>query len=173
MISSVTFKTWAHADSLDAEAEDAAAPSDDSKPVTRLPETVVTGTVLQEERAISPNGQPEWTARRRFAETRICVLPPWQLSLETSWRFTKPRGEQDSEEGGEKDPQHRLTQELGLASRIAYSSTTKPLARPTLRQRRMALREPVRRASVCACGLGKDPAQPDALRRVEIPQRGG
>jgi hypothetical protein len=116
MIGCVAVTRWAGADAREGapvEAEAAAAPLGDSEPAPRLPETVVTGNVLREERAIGPNGQPEWTARRRFAETRIYVLPPWQLSLETSWRLTKPRGEQDEEEGS-NTLQHGLTQELEL-----------------------------------------------------------
>lgn len=38
-------------------------------------------------------GQPEWTTRRRFARTRVYVLPEGQLEFEQWWRGTFDRGE--------------------------------------------------------------------------------
>jgi hypothetical protein len=53
----------------------------DAQPVNPLPMPAVTVTAtneLSEEALMGPNQQPEWTARRRFALTRIYVQPPWQ-----------------------------------------------------------------------------------------------
>jgi hypothetical protein len=64
-----------------------------------LPEVVVTETApgearpgwLAEEQPIGPNEQPEWTTRRRFATTRVYVLPPWQVEFEQWWKGKFPR----------------------------------------------------------------------------------
>jgi hypothetical protein len=40
---------------------------------------------------MGPNQQPEWTARRRFAITRIYVQPPWQAETEFGWDAIYPR----------------------------------------------------------------------------------
>src|ERR1017187_5426493 len=50
---------------------------------TRLHEVTVTGTnALKEDALTGPNQQPEWTARRRWATTRVYVQPPWQIETE-------------------------------------------------------------------------------------------
>ena len=60
-----------------------------SQPPTRLPEVTVSETQtegLAEEQPVGPNEQPEWTLHRRFARTRVYVLPPWQVEAEQWWR---------------------------------------------------------------------------------------
>ena len=77
-----------------------------------LPPMTVTATnVLSEEAVIGPNQQPEWTARRRFAITRIYVQPPWQAETEFGWDAIYPR---------HGAPQHEILQEfeLGLPYRF-------------------------------------------------------
>ena len=86
----------------------------DAQPVTPLPMPAVTVTAtneLSEEALMGPNQQPEWTARRRFALTRIYVQPPWQAETEFGWDAVYPRG---------GSPQHTLQQEfeLGLPYRF-------------------------------------------------------
>ena len=86
----------------------------DAQPVKPLPMPAVTVTAtneLSEEALIGPNQQPEWTARRRFAITRIYVQPPWQAETEFGWDAVYPRG---------GSPQHILRQEfeLGLPYRF-------------------------------------------------------
>ncbi len=77
----------------------------------------VTASPLREDAVMGPNQQPEWTARRRFSETRVYVLPPWELAVDLNWEALKPRGGDaeggDAEEGG-TDLQHTLTQEIEL-----------------------------------------------------------
>jgi len=63
-----------------------------TNPPIRLPEVEVTGlNAPQEDLPIGPSQQPEWTARRRFATTRIYVQPPWQVETELGWDATFPR----------------------------------------------------------------------------------
>ena len=80
----------------------------DAQPVNPLPmpAVTVTGTnELSEETLMGPNQQPEWTARRRFAITRIYVQPPWQAETEFGWDAVYPRG---------GSPQHEIQQEIEL-----------------------------------------------------------
>jgi hypothetical protein len=80
--------------------------------VRSMPPVIVTATnTLAEDQSIGPNNQPEWTARRRFAITRIYVQPPWQVDTELSWHASYDRGEA---------PINQLTQEieLGLPHRL-------------------------------------------------------
>lgn len=51
---------------------------------------VVSGAPVSEETLIGGNQQPEWTAYRRFATTRIYVLPPWQFEFEQWWKGKFP-----------------------------------------------------------------------------------
>jgi hypothetical protein len=44
-----------------------------------------------EESLTGENQQPEWTAHRRFATTRVYVLPPWQVEFEQWWNGKFPR----------------------------------------------------------------------------------
>lgn len=44
-----------------------------------------------EEMPFGPNEQPEWTTRRRFATTRVYVLPPFQFEFEQWWKGKWPR----------------------------------------------------------------------------------
>lgn len=77
-----------------------------SDPPIRLPQVVVLGTnVLHEEMLMGTNKQPVWTARRRFATTRIYVQPTWQAETEFGWDSTYSRHD---------SPQHLLTQEVEL-----------------------------------------------------------
>jgi hypothetical protein len=62
----------------------------------RLPPVIVSDTnlvegLLQEEQVVGPYQQPEWTTRRRFATTRVYVLPPWQFEFEQWWQGKFPR----------------------------------------------------------------------------------
>ena len=80
---------------LIAAAPSPAANAPDQSPV-QMPTVVVTGTnsdsnLLREEQPIGPNEQPEWTTRRRFATTRVYVLPPWQMEFEQWWKGQWPR----------------------------------------------------------------------------------
>src|SRR5882762_5575433 len=77
-----------------------------ASPVVVMPPVTVTATnQFAEEALIGPNQQPEWTARRRFAFTRIYVQPPWQAETEFGWDAVYPRG---------GSPQHVLQQEIEL-----------------------------------------------------------
>src|SRR5215472_1835453 len=76
----------------------------------RLAPVVVTDTnsavtELKEDQPIGPNEQPEWTTRRRFATTRVYVLPPWQFQFEQWWQGKWPR------EGGSE---HLFQEEVGV-----------------------------------------------------------
>jgi hypothetical protein len=53
-----------------------------------LPPVDVTAPPTSEEDPVGENGQPEWTTRRRFARSRVYVLPPWQVESEL-WSRTK------------------------------------------------------------------------------------
>ena len=73
---------------------------------TRLHEVTVTGTnALKEDALTGPNQQPEWTARRRWATTRVYVQPPWQIETEIGLDSTFPR---------QGKPQHLLQEEIEL-----------------------------------------------------------
>ena len=92
---------WIHAQGASADSQSA-----------RLDEVVVLGTNEgRENLPLGPNLQPEWTARRPFATTRVYVQPPWQVEAEIGWRTQWPR------KGG---PSHRLQQEIeiGLPYRL-------------------------------------------------------
>lgn len=61
-----------------------------------LEPVTVTRTRLREEALVGANAQPEWTTRRRFSETRIYVLPPWQLAAYTTWQIQQNRSMDDT-----------------------------------------------------------------------------
>ena len=68
-----------------------AASSADPHEVSELPSLVVNGApVPKEELPLGPHGQPEWTVPRRFATTRVYVLPPWHVETELGWRTEWP-----------------------------------------------------------------------------------
>jgi hypothetical protein len=98
-----------------AQAPATNAPSAGSEgKVTHLPAVTVTGTSeLKEEMPMGPNQQPEWTARRRFATTRVYIQPPWQVETELGWDATFPR---------HGKAEHLLQQEieLGLPYRFQF-----------------------------------------------------
>lgn len=79
--------------------------SQSTTPETLPAVTVTEINVPNEEALMGPNQQPEWTTRRRFARTRIYVMPPWQVETEFGWRTTYPRTGK---------PTHKLTQEIEL-----------------------------------------------------------
>src|ERR1041384_4277298 len=54
---------------------------------------------------IGENRQPEWTAHRRFATTRVYVLPPWQVEFEQWWKGKFPRA---------GTPEHLFQSEIGI-----------------------------------------------------------
>src|SRR5262245_31643755 len=80
------------------------------------PITVTAPPILREETLVGPNQQPEWTTRRRFSQTRIYVLPPWQLAAYTTWRIQKLRTdeEEDEESKGDVNVGNLLAQEIEL-----------------------------------------------------------
>jgi hypothetical protein len=61
--------------------------------------------VTSESDPVGPYDQPEWTTRRRFARTRVYVLPEGQIEVEQWWRGTFDRGERAS---------HRFQAEIGV-----------------------------------------------------------
>lgn len=67
--------------------------------------TVIGNPVLSRDTLIGENRQPEWTAHRRFATTRVYVLPPWQVEFEQWWRGKFPR---------EGKPEHLFQTEIGI-----------------------------------------------------------
>lgn len=62
-----------------------------------LPEKTVTApkeaqvSDLVEEQRIGSNNQPEWTSQRRFARSRVYVLPEWQVEFEQWYKGTYDR----------------------------------------------------------------------------------
>lgn len=61
--------------------------------------------VSSESDAVGPYRQPEWTTRRRFARTRIYVLPEGQWEFEQWYRGTYDKGEA---------PGHKWQTEIGV-----------------------------------------------------------
>jgi hypothetical protein len=60
----------------------------------RMPGVVVVGkSTLREEELIGPAAQPRWTAKRRFGETRVYVIPEGQLQFEYWLISETPRHE--------------------------------------------------------------------------------
>jgi len=71
-----------------------------------MPAVIVTGTnALRDEFLLGPNQQPEWTARRPWATTRVYVHPPWQTAFELGWDASFLR---------HGKPQHLLQEEIEL-----------------------------------------------------------
>jgi hypothetical protein len=94
---------------LGAAAESATADLPDDS-ATRLEPVTITrtnwaATELKEDQPIGPNEQPEWTTRRRFATTRVYVLPPWQVEFEEWWKGQWPR---------EGQPNQLFQSEIGI-----------------------------------------------------------
>lgn len=82
---------------------------------------------LKENQPIGPYNQPQWTLTRQFAETRVYVLPPWEVSLQTGWNAIdqKEMSGDGGDSGSNEDMpaarlQNRLTQEveIGLPYRL-------------------------------------------------------
>src|SRR5262245_28825061 len=90
-----------------------ASPGDTNAPASLAPVFVYGTNTLVEELPMGENQQPEWTARRRFATTRIYVQPPWQVETEFGWDGTFPRNGK---------PQHLLQEEIevGLPYRFQF-----------------------------------------------------
>lgn len=63
------------------------------------------GEMLEEELPSGSYLQPEWTAKRPFAQTRVYVLPEWQVSSEAGWDAKFP------EKG---KPQHLIQEEIEI-----------------------------------------------------------
>ena len=66
----------------------------DQKPaVQKMPEVTFTETAgLAEEQGIGETGRPEWTSARRFPTTRVYIQKePWQVGVETWWRYRHKR----------------------------------------------------------------------------------
>src|SRR5262245_24392474 len=94
----------------------------------------VTAPRLKGDELVGPNAQPSWTTRRPFAQTRVYVLPPWQLAAYTTWRLERSRSgdlaeesddeglnggmsriqEEEGEEGMNAEVENRLVQEIEL-----------------------------------------------------------
>jgi hypothetical protein len=66
--------------------DDAAGATPAQDTTTRIPETTVSADKLDEEQLVGENRQPEWTTHRRFAQTRVYVLPPFAVEFEQWWR---------------------------------------------------------------------------------------
>ena len=71
----------------------------------RMPEVTVTEQLLNEEKTVGPNQQPEWTTQRRFPTTRVYVLAPWQVEFEQWWKGKFPRDGHSS---------HLFQEEIGV-----------------------------------------------------------
>lgn len=70
------------------------------------PEVVARGArVLSEDDPVGVYGQPEWTTRRRFARSRVYVLPEGQWEFEQWWRGTFDHGD---------GPAHLFQEEIGV-----------------------------------------------------------
>lgn len=80
-----------------AESQPASESSDHlpSWKVTGDPVTVVGKAPLREEDLIGPYRQPRWTARRRFGETRVYVIPEGNVQFEY---WLVPKLKRDGEE---------------------------------------------------------------------------
>ena len=83
----------------------AAAASAQDAPTTSMSRVTVVGTPVNGDTLIGENRQPEWTAHRRFATTRVYVLPPWQVEFEQWWKGKFPR---------EGKPEHLFQSEIGI-----------------------------------------------------------
>ncbi len=59
----------------------------------KMPEVTITdANVLTEERSTGESGRPEWTSARRFPTTRVYIQKePWQVGVETWWRYRHKR----------------------------------------------------------------------------------
>ncbi len=68
-------------------------------------EIVVEDRALTEERRVGSYGQPEWTTHRRFARSRLYVLPEGTLEFEQWYRGRIDRGE---------GPRHQFQSEIGI-----------------------------------------------------------
>ncbi len=83
-----------------------------------MPAITVPGSAasqLREEDRIGSYGQPRWTARRRFAETRVYVVPEGQFEFEY-WLIVKDRKRRDHD--GEAQVKQVYEAELGLPYRF-------------------------------------------------------
>jgi hypothetical protein len=69
----------------------AATGTENSEPHSMPMVVVRDSEPLKEEELVGPNQQPEWTTQRRFATTRIYVLPPWQVEFEQWWKGKFPK----------------------------------------------------------------------------------
>jgi hypothetical protein len=91
-----------------------------SEPAEHLPSWQVAGETvtvigkepLREEDLIGPYGQPRWTARRRFGETRIYVIPEGDVEFEY-WLVPKLK-----RDGEETEIEQQLEVEIGLPRRF-------------------------------------------------------
>ena len=66
----------------------------ETPPVTRLPEVTSTAAapVPTEETPVGVTQRPEWTSARRFPGTRVYLQQePWEVGLESWWRFKNHR----------------------------------------------------------------------------------
>lgn len=68
---------------------------------------------LREQDLIGSYEQPRWTARRRFTETRVYVIPEGQIEFEY-WLTIKDR------KRGDKDGEHKITQQYELEIGLPY-----------------------------------------------------
>lgn len=97
-----------------AEAQPASEPPGHlpSWKVTGDPVTVVGKAPLREEDLIGPYRQPRWTARRRFGETRVYVIPEGDVQFEY-WLVPKLK-----RDGEETEIEQQLEIEIGLPRRF-------------------------------------------------------
>jgi len=82
----------------------------------RLPEVTVQQSPLQEESAVGPYEQPEWTTARRFPTTRVYLQQePWNVAFE-QWMRSKYY---DGDRG-----KHRLQEEVEIGLHTVSKSTS-------------------------------------------------
>jgi len=90
-------------------------PRQEKKDETGIPTFEVVGkrtSELQEEDLIGPNGQPRWTATRRFPTTRVYVVPEGKVEFEWWMRTTIPK------DGGPAEVRYLWEIEMGLPYRL-------------------------------------------------------
>jgi hypothetical protein len=83
----------------------------DAATAAQSEQVTVSASSDTEDSLIGENQQPEWTAHRRFATTRVYVLPPWQVEFEQWWNGKFPRQ-------GESEHLFQSEIEIGLPYRF-------------------------------------------------------
>ena len=137
-----------------------AAPVANQETAKLLPTVTVTDAanregLLNEERPIGETGRPEWTSARRFSTTRVYIQrEPWEVGVGQWWRYRYKR---------DNSSISRLTSEIemGLPYRMQLDVYYDMAVDGDSRSRTEDF-------AVCVGRLGCDPAEPDALRRIQV-----